>query len=48
MIRVLIDAGADPTLRDRRGRTALDIAEANPKLEGVDLDAAFAPSVSNG
>ena len=47
MLRVLIDAGADPTLRDKRGRTARDIAESNPKLEDVDLEAAFAPPVSD-
>ena len=47
MLRVLIDAGADPTLRDNRGRTARDIAESNPKLEDVDLEAAFAPPVSD-
>ena len=43
MIRVLIDAGADPTPTDRWGRTAREIAEANLKLQDVDLDAAFAP-----
>ncbi|MCP4836021.1 MAG: hypothetical protein GY895_14800 [Phycisphaera sp.] len=47
MIRVLIDAGADPTLRDRAGRTAREIADANPKLQGFDLEVAFAPSVSD-
>lgn len=41
MIRVLIDAGADPSIRDREGRTAREIAERNPKLQDVDLDAAF-------
>ena len=47
MLRVLIDAGADPNLRDKRGRTARDIAESNPKLEDVDLEAAFAPPVTD-
>ena len=47
MLRVLIDAGADATLRDNRGRTARDIAESNPELEDVDLEAAFAPPVSD-
>ena len=44
MIRVLIEAGADPSRRDRKGRTAREIAEKNPKLQDVDLEAAFAPS----
>ena len=44
MIRVLIEAGADPSRRDRRGRTAREIAERNPKLQDVDLEAAFASS----
>lgn len=42
MIRVLMEAGADPSRRDRRGRTAREIAERNPKLQDVDLEAAFA------
>ena len=48
MIRVLMEAGADPALRDRRGRTAREIADANPKLQGVDLDAAFTSPASSG
>ena len=43
VIRLLIQAGADPSARNQSGLTARDIAEANPKLAEVDLDAAFQP-----
>ena len=48
MLRVLIEAGADPLRRDRSGRTAREIADANPRLKDIDLDAAFAPPLNGG
>ena len=43
VIRLLIRAGADPVARNQSGLTARDIAEANPKLAEIDLEAAFQP-----
>ena len=48
MLRVLIEAGADPLRRDRSGRTAREIADANPRLKNIDLDTAFAPALNDG
>lgn len=48
MIRVLIAAGANASLRDRQGRTAREFAEQNPKLRDVDLETAFAPPAPAG
>jgi ankyrin repeat protein len=41
VIRLLIEAGADPSARNKDGVTAREIAEANPALQRIDLDAAF-------
>ncbi len=41
VIRLLIEAGADPSARNKDGGTAREIAEANPALQRIDLDAAF-------
>ena len=41
VIRLLIHAGANPNARNTEGLTAQDIAQANPMLKKIDLDAAF-------
>ncbi len=35
MIGLLIDAGADPTLKNSQGQTAADVAELNGNLEAL-------------
>ena len=47
VVRLLMEAGADPSVRNQAGLTARDIAEANPKLTGVDLDAVFGPRTAD-
>ncbi|MEC8321000.1 MAG: ankyrin repeat domain-containing protein, partial [Planctomycetota bacterium] len=47
VVRLRMEAGADPSVRNQAGLTARDIAEANPKLTGVDLDAVFGPRTAD-
>ena len=37
MVKALLDSGADPAVKDKKGKTAWDYAKANPALKGESL-----------
>ena len=45
-VRLLLDHGADRDLKDRNGRTALDIARDKPKPAVIDMLENYRPDVS--